>query len=302
VTAIVRETMPDTLLEYGGFPDTAGSGMLSAPLIAADNFGSFTGIQVQNAGATATEVTITYTGNTADPTAVGAKANCGTGRVGWVPAADTFTVPKGGSVTRIQRWTAGNPALNAQEDEQFESCRYIGSATISAPGGKLVAIVNQANHNPEVKAGSAYEAVDVAKQDGVVGAALITGNNNDKDGSLSGIQIQNLSGAEVSVSVVYGQNVADYAWPGRTFCRFPGADPLKPLVRPYTIPANTSKTILIGPKKADSPDADEQFQSCTYVGSATVSTTGASAGSPLAVLVNQAGPGAGDQLSTYVGE
>jgi hypothetical protein len=310
VAATVVETSPAALLEYSGFPASSAASTLAAPLVMADNFGAFTGIQVQNPGTADVPVTITYTGNTADPAARGARANCGSGRIGWVPAADSFTLQAGASATRIQRWSSGNPVLNQQEDRQFESCRYIGSATISAPGGNVVAIVNQAGiqGTPAASNASAYEAERTGLQRNEVAVPLLTGNNSDKPGNVSGLQVQNLANHEVTVQIEYGENVATYPWAGRTRCTFPTSpsqpNPKLPAFRQIDVAANSSLTVLIGPRKADNPEADEQFQGCTYVGSARVRTVTSAGrqGGPVSVLVNQVGTGGGDQLSTYVGE
>lgn len=50
------------LMGYGGF--TAGSPTVALPLVMANNSGFYTGIQVQNTGATTTTVTVDYSANT----------------------------------------------------------------------------------------------------------------------------------------------------------------------------------------------------------------------------------------------
>nr|MBA3337118.1 hypothetical protein [Chloroflexia bacterium] len=59
----VGTTVFKSLLMYDGF--SGGSTSISAPLIMANNNGFFTGLSIQNVGAKATRVTVTYGANTA---------------------------------------------------------------------------------------------------------------------------------------------------------------------------------------------------------------------------------------------
>ncbi len=103
---------------YEGFDPAAATSTASAPLVMANNYGYFTGIQVQNVGgADPCEVTVTYSPNT-----VGA----------WSPAPESASIPAGASNTFLQ--------LGGQWSE-----RYVGSATITGAGCNIVAIVNELN-------------------------------------------------------------------------------------------------------------------------------------------------------------
>ena len=133
VVAIVNQVAGTSASAYEGFNTASATASTKAPLVMANNFGLFTGIQVQNVGTTA-EVTVTYGPNTVS----GADA-CPT------PTAKKATIAAGASFTFIQLGGAESDGF----DSQFATCRYVGSATVTAAtGGKVVAIVNEASTNP----------------------------------------------------------------------------------------------------------------------------------------------------------
>jgi hypothetical protein len=296
----VLQEAPGALLEYAGFAPDDASTKLAAPLIVAGNYGAFTGIQVQNPNGNRAEGHIVFGPNVATEIA-GQPPLCNDpdrSGPGWVPARRFISVPASGSITKIQRYS-GDPKYSAQEDEQFENCRYIGSATIemSATSGAalpVVAVINQAGPDS-----SAYEAFNVEEMDAKQEAPLVQANNFR---IISGFQIQNVDDDTFTqVTITYGPNVADRSKPsGKPFC----ADSSGARPTPFVIGIHPgqSRTVLLGPAArigSDGvPDADEQFKDCTYVGSATVE----SGGMPIAVIVNQVGQGAGDQLLTYAGQ
>lgn len=125
---------------YAGFNPTTATSTVLAPLVAANNFGTFSGVQVQNVGTSATNVTITYGPNTFAGTPPPGFTLCPT------PTARTTTLQPGASFTFLQTYIAGQPAGLSPigSDSQFQTCMYVGSATITAgSGGKIAAIVNQ---------------------------------------------------------------------------------------------------------------------------------------------------------------
>jgi len=109
---------------YEGFAAGSGSLHISAPLVMANNYNYYTGIQVMNVGTGACAVTVNYSANTAGS---------------FAPAADsTPSLAPNASVTYLQRegqWGA----------YQTVAKRYVGSATIHGTGANcsLSAIVNQ---------------------------------------------------------------------------------------------------------------------------------------------------------------
>lgn len=165
-----------TLLGYNGF--TAGSPTVVAPLVMANNAGFFTGIQVQNVGATTANVTVTYGPNTAGA---------------FAPTAESASIAAGASYTFLQsggQWTD----------------TYVGSATITnAEGQDLVAIVNQLLIGT-LSFGTAYEGFDPDSATSNLSAPLVMANNA---GYFTGIQVMNVSGADpCDVTVTYGPNTA----------------------------------------------------------------------------------------------
>ena len=123
---------------YEGFIVSAASSVTKAPLVFANNYGLISSVQVQNVGQTATTISLTYAPNTVgqDP---GAAAPCGT------PTAKTnISLAAGASITFLQ--SGAGPAADGF-DAQFATCRYVGSATVTAANStdKIVAIVNQVN-------------------------------------------------------------------------------------------------------------------------------------------------------------
>jgi hypothetical protein len=128
LVAIVNQVRPSPALgsSYEGFDPVAATTNASAPLIMANNSTYYTGIQVQNVSANGVaNVTITYTPNTAGS---------------FQPQPEVFTLAAGASKTIIQNST---PPSNGSAVNNWGTNRYVGSATITATGGNIVAIVNQ---------------------------------------------------------------------------------------------------------------------------------------------------------------
>ena len=127
LVAIVNQTLPSPAKgsAYEGFNPAAATTKISAPLLMANNSTYQTGVQVQNVGTVAATVTIDYGPNTAGS---------------FNPANEVFTLQPGASKTIIQN---GAPPSNGSTVNNWGTNRYIGSATITASAGKIVAIVNQ---------------------------------------------------------------------------------------------------------------------------------------------------------------
>lgn len=167
-----------TLLGYNGFTSN-GSTTVVVPLVMAKNNGFYSGIQIQNAGGSSTNVTIDYAPNQV--------AN------GFEPGNETCTsLPSGKACTLIQaggQWTQ----------------QYIGSATITA-SENLVVTVNQIslgkpNAGPY---GTSYEGFDPANATANVSTPLIMSNNS---GYYTGIQVMNVGGgACATITIDYGPN------------------------------------------------------------------------------------------------
>lgn len=258
------------LLTYDAF--TNGSTTIAAPLIASNNFGNYTGIQIQNVGTAAADVTLTYSANSVG--AGGGASACPT------PTPSTFNLAAGASKTVIQ---SGGGSAAEGFDLQFASCRYVGSATASS-AQPLVGIVNQVNTGSV--AGSAYETFNPTTTTATTVAPLIQANNF---GIFSGVQVQNTGSASASVTVTYGANTADASAPGAA------SNCPTPTARTQTIAAGASFTFLQSNVGDASNGFDSQFNGCRYIGSATITASG----STIAAIVNQVLSGGGDTLLTY---
>jgi hypothetical protein len=108
---------------YEGMSPDEATDIVSLPLVAANNGGFLTGIQVQAINDD-TDVTITYYENTAEP--------------GEIPDPDTFTLDAGESKTLIQY---GPPGTLSGVNDWDDIGQYIGAADVTADG-PILAIVN----------------------------------------------------------------------------------------------------------------------------------------------------------------
>lgn len=192
------------LMGYGGF--TAGSSSVALPLVMANNSNYYTGIQVQNTGSASTNVTVTYSANTAGS---------------FTPVNETFALAAGASKTILQN---GAPAANGGANN-WGTNKYVGGATVTNSGNQpLVAIVNQVN-GVAVK-GSAYEGFDPGSATAQASAPLIMTNNS---GYFTGIQVQNVDTGSVNVTITYGPNTAGS---------------FAPAAESFTLASNASKTVI----------------------------------------------------------
>jgi hypothetical protein len=165
------------LMGYNGF--VAGSTTVNLPLIMANNWGFYTGIQCQNGGDTSTTVTVDYGPNT-----VGA----------WEASDESAVVEAGASHTFLQ--------LGGQWTEM-----YVGSATVTSdPAQPLMCIVNQVMPGataPDADFGTAYEGFDPAGATSQASAPLIMAKNY---GYYTGVQVQNVSEAACEVTLEFSDN------------------------------------------------------------------------------------------------
>jgi hypothetical protein len=171
VVATVMQTGPTTLLAYNGFTSASPSPVM--PLINANNSGFVTGVQVQNTGATATDVTLSYVAIT------GLGTDC----------SETQTIPANSSATFAYFAFTGTGVCGGAQ--------FVGSASVStnSAGNDLVAIVNQLN-SPAAQA-TAYGAFDTAAATDVVVMPLIMDRNS---GYYTGFNVQNVSGGDLTVT------------------------------------------------------------------------------------------------------
>jgi hypothetical protein len=288
VAATVLEESGDGQLEYQGLPASALRTDLILPLIQANNYGGYTGVQVQNPSSTDDAVVkLVYGANQATADAK-ADPPCGSGPA-WRPNDFAFAVPKLASLSVLQH--PGDSSPSTLFDEQFvqdgRPCRYIGSARVVPTLGAtpIAAVVNQVAPVGQ----SAYEGSGHDMGTDRVDLPLIQGNNptSQTGTSLTGIQIFNSGPREAKVTIEYGANVAENL--GRTPCP-------KPADRPEeTIPPDGALNLLYGTHD----EAEPWSKTCAYVGSAVVK---GELGDELLVTVNQVmNNGVKDGVSTYNG-
>lgn len=110
---------------YEGFDPDSASQTINLPLIAANNSGFLTGVQMQAVSGTPA-VTVDYSTNTGSGTLI-------------EPVDDTKTLSAGETWTLIQ---AGGPGGISGNNNWGTAGQYVGSAKVTAVGGTIVAIVN----------------------------------------------------------------------------------------------------------------------------------------------------------------
>ncbi|MHB9091535.1 MAG: hypothetical protein ACYC7H_08955, partial [Chloroflexota bacterium] len=127
LVAVVNEVRPSPALgaAYEGFNPASATLNASAPLIMANNSTYYTSIQVQNVSVGSANVTIDYGPNTAGS---------------FAPQNEVFPLAAGASKTIIQN---AAPPSNGSTVNNWGANKYIGSATVTATGGNIVAIINQ---------------------------------------------------------------------------------------------------------------------------------------------------------------
>ena len=170
IVAAVIEENTKTMFAYSGF--NAGSTAPVMPLINANNGGFVTGVQIQNAGGSSTDVTIDYT------------AVVGT------DCSETQTIGAGASVT----FALGAFSTGANSD-CVAGATFVGSAKVTGNtnGQDLVAIVNQLGG----KKGEAYSGFDPASASDTVVLPLIMDRNG---GYFTGFNIVNAGASNTDIS------------------------------------------------------------------------------------------------------
>lgn len=166
VAAVIQED-PSTMFAYTGF--TGGTTNPLFPLINANNSGYQTGVQIQNAGDTATEVTLSYT-----------PASDGTA------CTETATIQPGASETfALVAFNANNSAANT-------TCvageKFIGSAEVTANSANqdLVGITNQ------LLIGVNGEAYGSFSEDDATNVAVMPLIMDRRGGFFTGFNVQNV--------------------------------------------------------------------------------------------------------------
>lgn len=160
------------------------------PLINANNSGYQTGVQIQNAGTTATDVTVSYT-----PSSNG------------TACTETKTIPAGDSRTfafYAFSATGVDPqpgTSNCAKGTPTGGPKFIGSARVTANSASqpLVAVVNQLGSTN----GEAYNAFGQADAGDTVVAPLIMDRNS---GFFTGMSVQNVGTGSTNVNCTFQNN------------------------------------------------------------------------------------------------
>lgn len=170
----------------------------------------------------------------------------------------TFNLAAGASATYLQSGTE----------------KYIGAATVTADQ-PLVAIVNQVLPGA-VSFGTAYEAFAADAATSNINVPLVMSNNA---GFYTGIQVQNVSNADVDVTISYAANTVTGM-----------ADPANDT---FTLTPGSSKTLIQNGAAGATTGVNDW--TARYIGSATITANGA-----IVAIVNEANLSlGGDQFYTF---
>jgi len=178
VAAVIQEST-SVMFAYTGFTG-AGSTAPVFPLINANNAGYITGLQIQNTGTTATDVTVSYT-----PSSAG------------TACTEKQTIPAGDSKT-FALLAFANSSLGSAEN-CADGGKFIGSAKVTANSANqtLVGIGNQLLPG---KNGEAYGSFSAEEATAKVVMPLIMDRNG---GFFTGFSVQNVGTAATSVSCTF---------------------------------------------------------------------------------------------------
>lgn len=180
VVATVMEVGPTNLpmlFGYNGFIDAAQMPVM--PLVQANNSGYTSGVQIQNTGSAASEVTITYV-----PAIAGTQCT------------ETKTIQPSASETyALYAWDSSDPAPGDNTCVNGET--FIGSASVTSNSASvgLVGIVNQ--HAFGNNKGASYGAFNPANATDTVVMPLIMDRNSRY---WTGFNVQNVGTASTTVS------------------------------------------------------------------------------------------------------
>jgi hypothetical protein len=174
VAASVIEENASIMFAYSGF--VGGSEFPVLPLINANNAGYVTGVQIQNGGASSTDVTVSYTPSTAG-----------------TPCEETQTIPAGESKTFAL--LAFNSGANS---DCAPLALFVGSGavTVNSASQPLVAIVNQLG----AANGEAYSGYDVDTATTASVMPLIMDSNG---GFFTGFNVMNVGGGSTTVTCTF---------------------------------------------------------------------------------------------------
>lgn len=172
------DNMPKAVYAFEGVPSEQAAEKLYAPLIRNGFAGATTGISVVNPGATDVQVTLTYYGSP-----LSSNAQCKAAGATFTHNNGPVTLPAGAGAVFYQ----GDVVIPVTGRSTLPT-GCLGGAVISASGGKILAIVNDATSTTS----AAYNAPSDAQGAKIVALPLF--RNNHTPARLStGIQVMNLN-------------------------------------------------------------------------------------------------------------
>lgn len=179
IVATLLQQGPTTLLGYDSFSDANASTNPVMPLVNTNNFGFITGIQIQNTGTQASDVTVSYTASLAG-------SNC----------TETKSVAAGESTTfALGAFSASESGENCADGETFVGSASVTDNSTSQP---LVAIVNQLNVSSSK--GASYGGFNPSSGTSTVVLPLIMDRNF---GYFTGFSIVNVGGSAADITCTY---------------------------------------------------------------------------------------------------
>jgi len=183
VAAVVMQVDAKSLLAYNGFTSAAVTPVM--PLITSNYYNSGTGIQIQNTGASNSDVTLTYQPSAGFPGAV---------------CTETRSIPAGQSVTFSYPQLPVGCGTGGPGVTDAANGGFVGSAAVTSnsAGMPLVAIVNQVTRGGANAA--AYEAFDPSSATSTVSLPLIMDRNYN---IFTGFSVANVGTQATNVNCVF---------------------------------------------------------------------------------------------------
>jgi hypothetical protein len=178
VVATIMEEDAATLFAYNAF--TNGSTNPVMPLINANNYGILTGVQIQNAGSSATDVTVSYTPST-----------------NGTACTETQNIPAGQSRTyALNAFASSNSGENCANGATFVGSARVTTNSSSQP---LAVIVNQLKPAPS-GFGESYDGFDPSTATNAIVMPLIMDRNY---GFFTGFSVMNVGASSTTVNCAF---------------------------------------------------------------------------------------------------
>jgi len=183
VVAVVMQVDAQSLLAYNGFTTASTNPVM--PLVSSNFYQSGTGIQIQNTGASSTDVTISYSPSTGFPGAA---------------CTETQSIPAGQSKTFGYLQLPAGCGTGGTGVTDTAKGGFVGSAAVTSNSANmpLVAIVNQVTRGAANAA--AYEAFDPSTATSKVSLPLIMDRNYS---IFTGISVANVGTQPTNIACTF---------------------------------------------------------------------------------------------------